>query len=153
VKRTASEKSAVFTIYRPELVELNDSIPLTFEISGVPRDTVNNTMVDNGSCLEVKSIPAATNPKSYIVDLHHSQEQFLPEKIGILLNNEGRTSSAEIKEDPDFPGIQALLLRSDDRLKFTLDNNSGKNISKMVLTYRLPNGWSPPITSQEYLKS
>lgn len=146
IRKSVEAKTATFTIYRPELVDLNDAIPLTFEVAAVGKATIGEITVENGSHVALHALPLDPTPRSYYFDLYHSPAQFLPEKIGFLNNDRKQTSLADIREDLDFPGIRATLLMVGNGLTFTLANRSSQDISDMALTYRLPNGWVQPVT-------
>jgi hypothetical protein len=123
ITKTVEGVTAVFTLYRPRLLDLNDAIPLTFTVAG---ESVQNVAVEHGRIEMLNADDSRFN-------LHHDPQQFLPVKIGLIANG---------KPDAKFPGLTAALQLVDDQVRLQVTNASGQPMRDLTVSYRFPNGWS-----------
>ena len=126
---------------RPVLLDLNDAIPLTFVVEGVPREAVTAATCPTAQC---RLAERADGPFRF--HLLHDREQALPEKIGLIRpNTSNRQVPDEGDEDADFPGLRALLSEADGRLRLTLENGTAEPLTDLRVTYRLPPAYEPGV--------
>ena len=123
IAKTVEGATAVFTLYRPRLLDLNEGIPLTFTVAG---GAARSITVENGRAESLKADECRFN-------LHHDPRQFLPAKIGLIANG---------KPDTKFPGLAAALQLEGDQVRLQMTNASDRQIHDLTVTYRFPNGWS-----------
>lgn len=141
IGKEVKDCQAVFTLYRPELATLNDEVPLTIRVAGVPATAVASVAAASGPCVPLAKLPLAPQPQFYTFDLFPAEVQFLPEKIGcIICQGTGAPAS-----DPDFPGLAATLTCDDQGLALELRNQGTVPVSDLSVTYRLPHGWEPAV--------
>lgn len=118
IGRSVEGATAVFTLYRPLLLDLNDPTPLTFAVTG----KVRNVAVDNGRA-------EALTTGEGLYNIFHDPAQFLPSRIGL-------------NADGEFPGIGAALRLDGERVTLNVKNASKAEIRDLTVSYRFPNGWS-----------
>lgn len=124
-------------LQRPCLLDLNDPVPLTFRISGVPREAIEAVR-----CATADVVTLDESGAEYRFNLKHDRNQFLPETIGLVPPNlTNRTVPEAQDHDLRFPGLQALLCFQNGQLRLMLDNQSGVPLEKVRVTYRLPLAW------------
>ena len=144
IERRVEGDTAVFTLYSPALVDLNDPIPLSFAVTGVGKLAVKSVQADDGKVEEKASLRARPDFKEYAFNLHHPSSQFLPVKIG-LIEGDG---TAKVGEDKDFPGLKGYYVYDVEtqKARISLENKTGKAIEDLVVTYRFPAGWEQEVT-------
>lgn len=146
LKKSVTNDMATFEIYRPELIDLNNDTPLTWEIVGAESNSVVSITVGNGSCQPV-ALVAGPDRGRYAFDLLHDQSQKkLPTRIGFIGQyGDGvyRPDNFIQREDPDFPGITASLIITNGTTQLTVTNGSSYNLSDVIVTYRFPSGYVP----------
>ncbi|RKZ71027.1 MAG: hypothetical protein DRQ57_19170, partial [Gammaproteobacteria bacterium] len=123
-----------FTLERPVLLDLNNAVPLTFKISGVPAQDVVVARCATAKCGKAKR-------DGYSFNLQHDRDQKLPVKIGLIANNDNQTA-VYADQDPDFPGLRGTLFFKDNMLHLALNNQTGMPLTKTRITYRLPLAWN-----------
>lgn len=138
----ASARTRRLTLERPVLLDLNDSIPLTFRIDGVLPTSVMDVSCSTARC----ALPdSPTTPFHF--DLHHDYDQMLPAKIGLVPpNTHNRSQLTPQDSDADLPGIRALLFLDGKVLNLVLENQLAKPLSDCRITYRLPLAWADGTT-------
>ena len=146
IKTSVDGNEAIFEIYRPERIDLNNDTPLTWEIVGVSSGSVSSVGVASGSCHRVELI-AGPNSDRYAFDLFHaSSQKQLPGKIGFIGQyGDGvyRTDDFIQKEDADFPGITASFVITNGSACLTVTNSTAYHLENVVVTYRFPYGYEP----------
>ena len=128
-------KTVSFSLKRPLLLDLNNSTPLTFKITGVPAQDVVAV-----KCSTAERVKATRQMNGYSFHLQHDRDQALPAKIDLIVNNDNQTSVRGGK-DSDFPGLKGALSFKADKLHLALDNQTGSALTKIRITYRLPLAW------------
>jgi peptidoglycan/xylan/chitin deacetylase (PgdA/CDA1 family) len=126
---------------RPVLLDLNDPIPLTFEIAGVPREAVTSVRCATATCL-----PSDRPDTSFRFHLFHNSDQALPSVITLVPPN---TTNSALEPPPsaesELPGISAHLFCKKGLLRLRLVNRSSQPLTACRVTYRLPLAWNPGI--------
>ena len=125
-----------FSLKRPVLLDLNNAVPLTFKITGVPAQDVVAV-----KCSTAESVKAARQKNGYSFNLQHDRDQKLPVKIGLIANNDNQ-AAVYADQDPDFPGLRGTLFFKDNKLGLTLNNQTGLPLTKTRIAYRLPLAWN-----------
>jgi hypothetical protein len=125
------------TIERPVVIDVNDDQPLTFEVSGVPRDEVVEAKCATADCK-----PADRKTDTYMFNLAHDRDQALPKKIGLVPPNyTNRAAIGENDYDTDFPDLKGLLHFENGQIKLALENHGKAALTNLRVTYRLPLAW------------
>jgi len=119
-------------VTRPVLLDLNNNIPLSFEITEVPKERVQKVSADNG---QVEPFDG----EYYCFNLYHSDK--LPAKIGWIANDDNHQKVKETDVDKDFGGFKALLRLDGTKLNLELANG-GDELRDVRITYRLPLAWA-----------
>ena len=112
------------TLVRPELIELNDAVPLTFAIRGVEPRAVK-TVNGKGAVEKLPPIGGA-----YAFNLGHDSPRTLPARIDQLATGHGTPA--------EFPFLTASLARKGNELVLEIGNNGDKSMEDLRLAYRLP---------------
>jgi hypothetical protein len=112
------------SLSRPELIELNDAVPLTFVIRGVEPRTVKEIR-GKGAVEKLQPIGGA-----YAFNLGHDTPRALPAKIDRLATGEGIPA--------EFPFLSASLTRRGNELALNIGNTGDKPLQDVRLVYRLP---------------
>ncbi len=119
---------------RPSLLDLNDPIPLTFEITDVQPDTVKSIEC-SGARISRTEAPAG------IVRFHiHPVAASLPERIDHVA-----TATGELSASADFPAIRGALKCDEKALTLRLENAGTSSIEIQRVAYRLPLRYSPGV--------
>ncbi len=118
---------------RPVLLDLNDTVPLTLRVTGVPASKVAS----------VRCATADVSPSAPLLfNLGHNRDQSLPAKIGMVLPNvQNRATLTPDDCDTDFAGLRAQLHLANGRLVLALDNEGDKPVTRLRVTFRLPLEW------------
>jgi len=124
-------------VERPMVLDLNDPTPLTFQIAGVSEQEVVSVQCATAECVKSDRPSGA-----YRFHLPHDRDQTLPQKIGLIANNDNRATLADGDQDPDFPGLRALLHFNEGKLRVVLDNRTDSPVTNTHITYRLPLAWN-----------
>jgi len=111
------------------LVDLNDPVPLTFEVAGVTPVEVRDIIVDNAKVTRMDNAR-----KTVRFHLSHAAEHVLPEKIDQVVCNGGEQLIAPAK----LPGIAACLRLSRDALHLSITNAGDVHLEHLRIAYRLP---------------
>jgi hypothetical protein len=123
---------------RPVLLDLNDPIPLTFEIAGVPREAVTSVRCATAACL-----PSDRPDTNFRFHLFHDSGQALPSIITLVPPN---TKNSALEPPPsaenELPGISAHLFFKKGLLRLRLVNRSSQPLTACRVTYRLPLAWN-----------
>lgn len=127
-------KTIKVELERPVLLDLNDAVPLTLRVTGVPRGKIA------GARCATAGVASASGP--LVFNLRHDRDQSLPVKIGMVLPNvQNRATLGPDDGDADFPGLTAQLHFADGRLVLALANEGDKPLTRVRVTYRLPLAW------------
>ncbi len=114
------------SITRPSMSWLNDPIPLSLLLEGV--DPSQLTAITG----------ADVQRHGNILNVPHSDEHRMPQLIGAIHNDANDTDIRYRVDDPDFPGLHAILYRSDGQLQLQIINQSAYPVSNLRAQYRLP---------------
>jgi len=130
----------VIEVRRPVLRELNDSIPLSLLVNGVPADSLVSA-----ECATARVDIGCSADGAALVQLHHDRLERLPAAIGMIQNedNSGALSSGDVSED--FPGLRALLHFEGGRLIVQGDDGGPGPLEDLTITYRLPLAYRPGV--------
>jgi len=115
------------SLVRPELIELNDAVPLTFIIKGVPARAVKGIR-GKGTVGKLAPIGGA-----YAFNLGHDSPRALPVKIDQLATGQGVPAK--------FPFLSASLARKGNELDLEIKNSGDEPVRDLRLVYRLPLAW------------
>jgi len=140
VDQAVSGRVVTLKLVRPILMDLNNDIPLTFAIKGVPSAKVVQVICSRSL---VKALPETHG--EYGFDLYHSESQGLPKAIGYVRNDDNHKTLMAKDTTQSLPGLAALLSASGDTLTFKVKNNSGKDSRNARIAYRLPLEWKPGV--------
>ncbi len=124
------------TLRRPELLDLNDPIPLTFAVRGIATNTVRRVQCESADTDMVS--PAGGE---FWFHLSHDRNMKLPKTIASYQNHDNHDSLQETDTHDSFPFITASLHMRRKSLEFFLRNESGQPITNIRLVYRLPLAW------------
>ncbi len=116
------------TLTRPELVELNDEIPLTFAVKGVEPTAVKKVRKSGAGMKVLEPIDGA-----YAFNLGHDKPRALPVKIDVIgggLENKG-----------EFSDIKASLVKKGAKLALSVENTGKEKLDGLRVVYRLPVAW------------
>lgn len=122
-------------LLRPTLRDLNDPVPLTFSITGVPKGAVEAVSSETARVEEAGDGDVAR------FHLHHDGARRLPEKIGWIRNAENRPRPLAVSSDGDFPGLRGLLRYERESLSLVLKNGGASPLRDLCVAYRLPLAW------------
>jgi peptidoglycan/xylan/chitin deacetylase (PgdA/CDA1 family) len=117
-------------------VDLNDEIPLTLEVRGVPSGQIKGVRCETAACEGV-----ASNDGVFRFDLHHDRDRSLPMRIGHISNPDNRAEPGQKDVDADFPDLRSLLHFDGKKLHLSLENASEVPLQDVRVTYRLGPGW------------
>jgi hypothetical protein len=117
------------TLKRPALLDLNNAVPLTFQVRGVKADKVLrvNCATANAQTLE----PGAVG---YRFDLPHDRAQALPQRMALL---EFKPGEMGLKQHSAFPGLNVRFEPEGDHLRCLLKNGI-TTLRQLRVTCRLP---------------
>jgi hypothetical protein len=134
-------RTRYLVLERPVLLDLNDPVPLTFEIAGVPREAVTSVRCSTATCL-----PSDRPGTNYRFHLSHNSDQALPSIITLVPPN---TKNSPLEPPPsaesELPGISAHLFQRKGLLRLRLVNRSSQPLTACRVTYRLPLAWKEGI--------
>jgi hypothetical protein len=123
---------------RPVLLDLNDPVPLTFEIAGVPRDAVRQVACASATCQ-----PSDRPGANFRFHLFHDSDQALPSIITLVPPN---TTNSALEPAPsaesELPGVGVHLFYKKGLLRLRLVNRSAFPLTACRVTYRLPLAWN-----------
>ncbi|MBI3923828.1 MAG: hypothetical protein HY318_20570, partial [Armatimonadetes bacterium] len=135
--RLRKGRSLRFTLVRPVLLDLNDPVPITLEVSGVPRGEIAGIQ-----CVTAACSPSVRDAGPFLFSLAHDRNQALPKKVGMVPpNTQNRAALNDNDTDVDFAGLKSLLHFHEGKLHLMLDNQSGEKLTNLRVTYRLPLAW------------
>jgi len=139
------DRTVHLVLERPLLLDLNDPVPLTFEIKGVPRDAVTSVVCATATCL-----PSDRQGANFRFDLLHDSDQALPSIITLVPPN---TKNSALEPPPsaesELPGISAHLYHKKGLLRLRLVNRSPHPLTACRVTYRLPLSWNEGIVRRD----
>ncbi len=117
-----------YQFQRPSLLDLNDPIPLTFELTGVEPDQVVSIECSGTQIERVESPEDAVR-----FHVHHAAGVSLPERIDqVVTTGDGLVASTE------FPEISGALQHDGKTLTLRLENTGATSIDVQRVAYRLP---------------
>ncbi len=131
-------------LQRPELLAVNYPTPLTFAVKGVKREDVVSVSCETADC-----VPSERQSGEYLFNLYQDRSRKLPEKIGLVNNEQNRLQLKDSDQDSDFANLRALLCMSNAKLRLTVDNQTGKTLDNVRITYRLPLRWKEGIERRQ----
>jgi len=117
-----------FTFERPMLIDLNDPVPLTFEIAGVRPAEVKAIEAAGAS---VQRVDGKSGPLRF--HLGHPPGSRLPARIDRV-----RTDDGKLATSAEFPGVEASLSFEGDGLRLRLRNGGPDPLERVRVAYRLP---------------
>jgi len=119
------------TITRPTLLQLNNPTPLTLAVKNIhPEDILSI------NCPTARCELSDKNTNDFIFHLYHNRDQKLPDKIGLITNDQNQKQP--LKDDPDFPGLKALLSFDNNDLNLELHNITSRPLENIQVAFRLP---------------
>ena len=130
-------KLVTLSLVRPELIALNDTVPLTVSISGVAPSKVSAVGCTTADLKDSES----TSTEKRMVHVGHDRTQSLPLKIGHVSNNENASELAAVAADSDFPRIVGLIKEEEGSLDLQIRNDSDTSIENVIVRWRVPIGW------------
>ncbi|MBN1384483.1 MAG: SUMF1/EgtB/PvdO family nonheme iron enzyme [Elusimicrobia bacterium] len=144
--RVSKQKKNILQVEleRPVLLQVNDPTPLTIRIKNVQRNKIKTIKCETAKCSASKR-----KNNDFVFNVYHNNEQKLPEKIGLIANNDNHKILQENDNDKDFPGIKALLSFDDEKLELLLENKSDYALNDVNITYRLPLCWKEGVKSEK----
>ncbi len=126
------------TLTRPIMAWLNDSIPLSLQLDGVPPERLTAVegpgVTREGACIHVP----------------HALDQRMPQRIGVVHNSANDSDIRYRTEDPDFPGLRANLHYEYGALCLQIDNHSDRPLRGVSAQYRLPLMHTPGVIRRLY---
>jgi len=125
----------IATLTRPHVLDLNDSTPLTFEITGTDAAGVLSATADKGRAVE------ASTREAYRFHLHHPPGHRLPEKIGWIHSDDAEGGPQGMGADDDFPDIRGRFWRKAERFGVTIHNGARTPLENVRIVWRLPLAW------------
>lgn len=131
-------------LQRPEILTVNYPTPLTFAVGDVARRDVVSVSCETADC-----VPSGRQGGEYLFNLYQDRSRKLPEKIGLVNNDKNRLQLEAGDRDSDFPNLRALLCMADEKLRLTIDNQTGKPLDDVRVTYRLPLRWKEGINVRQ----
>jgi peptidoglycan/xylan/chitin deacetylase (PgdA/CDA1 family) len=135
VERRRVANKVSLELRRPALSDLNDEIPLSFEITAAPKESVQKVTADSG---KVEPFDAG---ESYRFNLYHNHNKKLPEKIGWIANKDNHQKVKDTDVGKDFGGLKGVLYLDGTKLGLELVNG-GNELRDIRVTYRLPLAWN-----------
>ncbi len=114
------------SITRPSLSWLNDPIPLSLLLEGA----------DPSALTAISG--ADVHRHGTVLNVPHSGEHRMPQLVGAIHNEANDTDINYRVDDPDFPGLHAILYRSDGQLQLQIINQSAYSVRNLRAQYRLP---------------
>ncbi len=117
-----------YQFQRPSLLDLNDPIPLTFELAGVETDKVVSIECVGARVERAESLEGAVR-----FHVHHAASVSLPERIDqVASTGDGLVASTEFQE------ISGALQRDGEALTLRLKYTGPDSIDIQRVAYRLP---------------
>jgi hypothetical protein len=117
-----------YDFQRPSLLDLNDPVPLSFEITGVQPDKVTSI-----ECSSAKIERTETPEGTLRFHVRHPAESELPLRIDHVA-----TANGEIAASTEFPGIRGGLTCNGQGLVLRLENTEQTAVSIRRVAYRVP---------------
>ena len=130
------------TLRRPCLRDLNDPVPLAFEVAGANAGQVGQIDASGARCERTQGTDG--NARFH---LGHAPGQALPDKIAWLRNPVNGADPAAA--DPDHAYLAGLLRYEDDRLSLSMRNAGDEPLRNVRITYRLPLAWQHGVVSRK----
>ncbi|MFA5264960.1 MAG: hypothetical protein WC378_14145 [Opitutaceae bacterium] len=140
LSRRIEGRTLIVELQRPALLDLNDAIPLSFQISGIPGGRTPAVSSPSATL-----VPLPSTGDNFRFELPHAKSQGLPSRIGFVENAENRKTLESRDASPGFPGLKALLNVEGDQLRLVLKNETDKPLQDIRLCYRLPLAWQPGV--------
>lgn len=137
-------RTRTLVLERPVLLDLNDPVPLTFEVVGVPRDAVKQVICASATCQ-----PSERSGSNFRFHLYHDSDQALPSIITLVPPN--TTNSAlepASSAQRELPGISAHLYSKRGLLRLRLVNRSSVPLTACRVIYRLPLAWNSGVVQR-----
>jgi predicted amidohydrolase len=126
-------KSLVFKLTRPNIIQLNNVAPLTVAVKTAMQGSVKSIKAD-----EAAIYPSRAKNGRVLFNLPHTSGQRLPVLIGRIENPANRSSIRPEDQDPDFPGLKGILFFTGRRLTLRLENGTDKSLKDIKAIYRMP---------------
>ena len=121
---------------RPCLRDLNDAVPITLEICGVPAASVRSVRAPRARC------ERTSGGESARINLWHDGSQTLPATIGWVRNDQNHPALTETEPDADLPTLNGVLHCAGESLTLQLRNSGEEPLENLWITYRLPLAWT-----------
>jgi hypothetical protein len=121
--------------------DLGAAVPLTCVVSQA------NVV---GVKLDGQPVPGEKRGDQTVINLPHTQDQALPQRIGHIEVPATAQALADSPSCADFPGLQGLLLAdpAQQQLSLTLAAPAGTDLRDLYIRFRLPLQYEPGIVSQ-----
>ena len=124
-----------YHFHRPSLLDLNDPIPLSFEMTGVEPDSITSIECSGGKVARTETPGGAVR-----FHVRHSAESSLPVRIDHVA-----TATGELTASTEFPTIRGALKADGKILTLRLENVGSSPIEIRRVAYRVPLRYSPGI--------
>lgn len=121
------------TLTRPCLTDLNNAVPITFEVAGVKGEAVRSV---TSPAAEVEDAARGGVKRFH---LHHDGARQLPAKIDWIRND--RNLAGPTLSGGDFPAVRGLLHHRDGSLRLAVENGGAVPMRGVRVTYRAPLAW------------
>lgn len=132
-QQTAGRRTLNLTLKRPELLDLNDAVPISLLVEGPHARLVESISCPTADC-EVRGL----GTDRVIVNVAHDRTKALPRKIGLIENRDNQPQGATTKRDADFPHIAAWLCFEKGSLRLTIANEGAAELSDLSIVFRMP---------------
>ena len=117
-----------YQFHRPSLLDLNDPIPITFELTGVEPDKVVSI-----ECSGARVERAEFSEGAVRFHVHHAAGVSLPERI-----DQVPSAESQLVASTEFPEISGALRLDGITLMLRLKNTGPTSVDVQRVTYRLP---------------
>lgn len=132
-QRTADQRTLNLTLKRPELLDLNDSVPISLLVEGPHAKLVESISCPKADC-EVRGL----GTDRVIVNVAHDRIKALPRKIGLIENRDNQPEASPAKRDADFPQIATWLSFENNSLHLTIANEGAADLGDLSIVFRMP---------------
>ncbi|MDC7234395.1 MAG: polysaccharide deacetylase family protein [Spirochaetales bacterium] len=133
-KDTRDGSSRQIVLKRPELIDVNHTIPLTIKVTGAEALTVKSA--------DANIRQAERSGTTGLYNVFHNSDRRFPDKIAYIGNPENGTEAAE---DSDYPGLLLLLRSEENQLILQITNSTDFGIENIQATFRLPLAYAPGV--------
>lgn len=133
-----------FTLKRLCVLVLNDDTPLTFAISGVPRQAIASIDCSDGA------VTMSDRKDGDRIRFHvpHGVENQLPRRIGHIANPDNDSDVDRLDRDQDFPKLGGGLFANGQTLTLALRSEGDQSLEDLRVVWRAPAGYDVDTVAQ-----